>query len=286
MSTSFPKFADELAVHPGGYHYGYGRTDPSLSTEWFSQRLVQCPGPYLDFLSEIGPGRFFSGALALFSAEPQGDIDSWTERLPRKSPAEFFAIGYDGTTEGCYCLKNSGTDESVYWHSWETGETRPCSPKFINWIEQSPSKLFNHSVYAGYKKIKNLERVRKIIEDRRAFAVRLLSYEKELVRPPGKEQDFLPRYNRVICSVHKHSESSLKQLTFEVRRIGSPVGTDNVQYVTVSLPDFAAGQEISVEAFAFDPFNVPFEEISVDYTPEIDLGSPMRVRYAELRQYL
>lgn len=285
MST-FPKFADELAVHPGGYHHSYGRVDRSLFAEWFSQRSVQCPRPYLDFLSEIGPGRFFSGGLDLLSVEPGGDLDLWTEKLPSKARAHFFAIGYDGTTEGCYCLRRSVTDDAVYWHNWETGETAQCSPKFFDWIEHSPSKLFNDSAYAGYKKIKSLEQVREIIKQRKAFEVRLLSFDKKLVRPPGKENDFLPRYNRVICGICKRNASDLGQLTFEVRRTGSSVGTDNVQQVTISLPAFAVGQEITVEAFAFDPFNVPFGEIILDYTPEVDLGSPKRARYAELKQYL
>jgi hypothetical protein len=72
----------------------------------------------------------------------------------------------------------------------------------------------------------------------------------------------------------------------KVRRKGSSVGADNVEQVTVSLPYFAAGQEVTVDAFAFDPFNVPFEGIVVDYTADIDLSSPMRSRYAELKPYL
>jgi hypothetical protein len=286
MSYLFPKFSRELLAHPGGYHDSYGRVDRLLATKWFSQRAVHCPDSYLDFLSEIGPGRFFSGGLTLFAAEPFGEIDRWTERLPSGIGVDLIAIGYDGTTEGCYCLKNSGTDDAVYWHNWETGVAQPFGRTFVDWIEESPSELFNSSVYSGYKKIKNLERVLEIIEQRRGFEVRLLFFEKQLVRPPGKEKDFLPRYNRVTCAIRKRVETGLAQLTFEVRRTGSSVGADNVQHVTVSLSEFGVGQEITVDAFAFDPFNVPFERIVVDYTPDIDLGSPKRSRYAELAQYL
>jgi hypothetical protein len=286
MSDSFPKFSSELAAHPGGYHHGYGRVDRLLATKWFSQRSVHCPSSYLDFLSEIGPGKFFAGGLILFLVDPQGEIDRWTERLPVEIRSHFFVIGYDGTTEGCYCLKSSGTDNAVYWHNWEMGVAEPYGRSFVNWIEQSPSELFNSSVYSGYKKIKNLEKVHEIIEQRRAFDVRLLSFEKKLVRPPGKEKDFLPRYNRVTCAVRKRSETGLNQLTFKIHRKGSSVGADNVQHVTVSLPDFAAGQEVSVDVFAFDPFNVAFEGIVVDYTVDIDLRSPTRSHYAELKPYL
>src|SRR5579862_7293292 len=104
MSVSFPKFSHELALHPGGYHHGYGRVDLLLAGKWFQQRSVNCPDSYLNFLCEIGPGRFFSGGLTLFSVEPQGELDQWTGRLPPLIRASLFVIGYDGTTEGCYCL--------------------------------------------------------------------------------------------------------------------------------------------------------------------------------------
>jgi hypothetical protein len=286
MSASFPKFSRELASHQHGYHRPYGRIDRTLALKWFSQRSLVCPESYLDFLCEVGPGKFFSGALTLFAVEPQAELDRWTDQLPAETRADFFAIGYDGTTEGCYCLKSSGNDEALYWHNWETGETALYDPTFLNWIERSPSQLFNETAYSGYKKIKSPEKVHEIIEQRRAFEVSLVAYEKKLVRPPGQEKDFLPRYNRVTCTIRKRSESELKQLTFIVRRTGSAVGADNRQPVTLSLPELGVGEQVTVDVFAFDPFNVRFEDIVLDYTADIDLGSPTRSQYAELRPYL
>jgi hypothetical protein len=285
MSATFQRFVCELTEHPGGYHQPYGRTDRSVATEWFVQRSITCLPSYLDFLSEVGPGRYFAGQLELFEVEPGGRVDRMTKEMGDESQT-YFAIGYDGTTAGCYCLKRSGTEGTVYWCDYEASVIHPYRSSFVDWIEQSPQELFSQSVYAGYKRIKDIDQVNRVIEERRGLEVRLLRFDKHLIRPPKKENDFLPRYHRIVCEVRKNKESSLKQLTFKLRRTGSPVGADNVQYVTIDLPDFAVGQNVTVEAFAFDPFNVPFEGIVVDYSPEIDLGSPTRARFAELKPHL
>ena len=285
MSARFPRFVCELKEHPGGYHQTYGRTERSVAAEWFAQRSIPCLPSYLDFLSEVGAGRFFSGQLELFEAEPGGRVDRMTNEMGDGSHT-YFAIGYDGTTAGCYCLKRSGTEETVYWCDYETGAIRSHRSSFVDWIEESPKELFSQVVYAGYKRIKDIDQARRVIEGRKSFEVRLLRYDEQLVRPPKKENDFLPRYHQIVCEVRKNKQSSLTQLTFKVRRTGSSVGADNVEYVTVNLPDFAVGQSVAVEVFAFDPFNCPFKEIVIDYSPEIDLGSPARARFAELKPYL
>src|SRR6266404_122551 len=106
-SLSFPRFVRELKDHPApGYHTIYGQVDRLTATAWFGQRLVCCPQPYLDFLNDIGSGSFFAGSLVLFSIESPGSlIDITTNRLPEDERARFVVIGYDGTTEGCYCLR-------------------------------------------------------------------------------------------------------------------------------------------------------------------------------------
>jgi hypothetical protein len=286
MGVSFPKFSRELAIHQGGYHRPYGPIDRALALEFFSQRSLVCPDSYLDFVCEIGPGRFFAGSLTLFPIQAQGELDRWTEQLRVEANADFFAIGYDGTTDGCYCLRSLGGDEALYWHGWEAGETALYDSSFANWIEQTPSQLFSEKSYAAYRPIANPEKVQEVIEQRKAFDVSLVNYDKKLVRPPGKEKAFLPRYNRITCAVRKRQESALKQLTFVVRRTGSSVGADNRQHVTITLPEFEVGQQATVEAFVFDPFNVRFEDIVVEYTADIDLASPTRSQYAELKPYL
>jgi hypothetical protein len=284
-NTLFPNFARELELHPGGYHRTYGRVGLSQAMDWFAKRSINCPQPYLDFLSEIGPGSYFSGGLVLFDVEPGGVLDRATGKLSDAVSADFFACGYDGSTEGCYCLRRNGAD-SVYWFNWQTGHTQLEQESFRAWIEEAPGKLFNKTVYAGYKRIKDIAGIFRVVEERKRYQIRLLQADKTLVRPPGHEKDLLPRYNRLVCGVRKLEESQLRQLTFTVCRIGSPVGNDNVQYVTAVLPEIVPGEEVKVETYAFDPFNVPFEEIVINYSPEIDLGSPMRVRFAEIKDYL
>jgi hypothetical protein len=278
-------FARELVEHTGGYHQTYGQVDRADALKWFAQRSLRCPRTYLDFLSEIGPGNYFSGGLVLFEVELGGLVDQVTEKLGCDG-SDYLAIGYDGTTDGYYCMKNSETDEAVYWYDSETKAIGPHHRSFVEWVEECPRTLFSHSVYAGYKRIKDLAQVRRVIRERMSFDVRLLRYDRQTVRPPKKEKDFLPRYHRIICLVRKNNNSSLGQLTVKVCRTGSSVGADNVQYVTIDLPDFLAGQEKEVEVFVFDPFNLPFKDIVIDYSPQIDLSSPSRARFVELKPYL
>jgi hypothetical protein len=285
-SLSFPRFVRELKDHPApGYHTIYGQVDQLTATAWFAQRLVRCPQPYLDFLNDIGSGSFFAGSLVLFSIESPGSlVDIATNRLPENERARFFAIGYDGTTEGCYCLSRAGIDKAVYWHNWGAKSTHAHGADFVQWIENCPEELFSKTVYAGYKKIRDFASVCGVVRERGHFGVRLLHYDQQLVR--REQKDLLPRYNRIVCGVRKHQTSRLNKLTFKAVRSGSSVGLDNVEYVTIDLPDFPVGEEITVESWVCDPFNVPFRELVIDYSPEIDLSSPMRVRFAELKEYL
>jgi hypothetical protein len=286
--SSFPRFSRELKDHPGpGYHTIYGQTDRLVAGQWFKERSIQCLPSYLDFLSDVGTGRFFAGSLEVFAAvSSKSPVDAVTSELAEEDRSKFFAIGYDGTTEGCYCLNRESVDDRVYWHNWETGTTEAYRANFVQWIEDCPDELFNRTAYAGFKKIRDMAGIQRVLRERENFEVRLLSYDKQLLRPPGKQKDFLRGYNRIVCGIRKHGDSWLTCLTLKVCRLGSPVGANNVEYVTFPLPEFAAREEVRVEAFVFDPFNVPFREMVIDYSPEVDLKSPMRVSFAELKEYL
>jgi len=288
LNSRFPRFTRELSQHSAlGYHALFGPVDRIADTAWFGQQLICCPVPYVDFLNEIGPGRFFAGDLVLFpTAGAEASVQQVTKKLPETVRSRFFAIGYDGTTEGCYCLIRTGDDNCVYWHNWGMQTTALHHPDFIEWIENSPNELFNKAVYAGYKTIKDISGALGIVKERCKFEVRLLEYDKQLVRPPGKEKDFLPRYNRIVSGVRKYAASPLEQLTLKVRRLGTTVGEDNIQYVTLDVSGVPVDMETRLEAYVFDPFNLPFESINIDYSPEIDLSSPMRARYAEIKVYL
>jgi hypothetical protein len=77
-------------------------------------------------------------------------VDAVTSELAEEDRSKFFAIGYDGTTEGCYCLNREGVDDRVYWHNWETGTTEAYRANFVQWIEDCPDELFNRTAYAGF----------------------------------------------------------------------------------------------------------------------------------------
>jgi hypothetical protein len=217
---------------------------------------------------------------------PPNGLATVTNQLSDSERNRFFAIAHDGTTDGCYCLNRLGADETVYWHGWEIGETALDHSGSAQWIENSPKELFRPNVYAGYKQIRDIAGVRRIVKERAGFEVQLLHDDRELVRPPGEEKDFLPRYHRTVYGVRKLQDSSLRQLSFKVHGAGSPVGIDKVAYVTIDLPNFPVGEQIRVGAFYVRPFNRPFKEIVEHYSPEVDVHSASRVHFAEWKEYL
>jgi hypothetical protein len=54
----------------------------------------------------------------------------------------------------------------------------------------------------------------------------------------------------------------------------------------LSFPAFSRELAEHSEAFVFDPFNRPFEEIVVQYSPDVAINSASRVHFAELKAYL
>jgi hypothetical protein len=285
---AFPDFYRELQQHSApGYHVSSGAIDTVFAAHWSTTRSIRLPSPYLEFLGVFGPGRYFAGSLILFPLEEQpGKIDRITARLPEADRAKFFAVGYDGTTEGCYCLDRTGVSSAVFWHSFETSETASIHPDFHQWIEHCPTQLYSDDIYKGYRDVRDVMGVRNVIKERSGFEVRLVKAEPIKVRPPGHEEDFLPRYHRLVVGITKHEESQLRKLTFAVLRSGSAIGLRNIEYVTIDLPEVAKGTEVTCDAYVFDPFNLPFVHFEIIYDPEIDLSSNMRVRYEEIKDLL
>ena len=284
----FPKFSSELRQHAApGYHVASGPLDVAFALDWFATHAIRCPKAFLEFLTAFGAGRFFDGDLIIFPpGHGKGTIKEATAQLPEADRDTYFAIGYDGTTEGRYCLDRSGEKGSVFWHSFEAGETVILHPDFVDWIEECPGQLFNEQVYAGYRKVRDIAGVRQVIRERAAFEVRMLSADSTKMRPPGHEKDFLPRYHHLVLGIRKLQESRLPKLTVSVARTGSSIGSDNVTYLTIDLCDFPVGTEITQDVFAFDPFNLPFQRIEVIHVPEIDLSKPMRTMFKEIKDFL
>ena len=196
------------------------------------------------------------------------------------------AIGYDGTTEGFYCLSTNSKDEAVYWFNRPGKSVTLEHTNFYHWIESCPSRLFDAKVYAGYKSIKDMASVMTVIEERRKFMVELLGYRHELVKPPFRPGDGLPRFNLLKLRITKLKESDLGTLTIKFRRVGSKIGDSNIEYVTVDVPDMPVDGTCEVGAYLFDPFNLPFEAIVSCYGPTINLNTNMRVKYKEIVNFL
>jgi hypothetical protein len=288
VATAFPKFAKELLAHAApGYHRRDGVIGQADAVRWFETRGIHPPNAYLEFLATIGPGRYFAGSLELFAPAPAGSrIDTWTGELPSDVRERLFIFGYGGTTEGDFCLSRTGADDAVYWHSCETGEVEREHDDFVRWIESQPRKLFRESSYAAYRPVRDPAGIAAVVRERSLFRVRLVEFDRKLARPPGHEKDLLSRYHRLRVAVRKAEASALERLTMRVRRLGSRVGADNVTHVALDVAAVPVGVETVVTAWAFDPFNVAFESLEIEFEPEIDLRSPSRTCFVEIRDYV
>jgi hypothetical protein len=202
------------------------------------------------------------------------------------SSEAIFPFGYNGTTESCYCLDATSARDEVYWFSWEERVKRSFSVGFQDWIEAKPKQLFNKQVYAGYKQLTNVDALVSLMDQRAAFTVRLVDFDKRMQRPPDKPDDTLPRYNKLKLEVIKKRPVTIPVLTAIVVRVGSKVGAANVEYVTFPVNDIPVGVPTIRECYVFDPFNVPFTNIEIKFNPVVDLGSKIRVRFKELSPLL
>ncbi|MGO8968847.1 MAG: SMI1/KNR4 family protein [Myxococcaceae bacterium] len=260
----FETFKRELLTHDApGYHNCFHRPEVAVVEAWFRARNLDPSPSYLDFLAQIGPGRYFAGHLEIhpLTAEQGSPRSLETELKALKEMAEmieeplpWLPFGYDGTTEMSYCLKATGKSDSVYWFSWEDGSSRVLAPTFANWLEAQPSELFSKRSYAGYKKLTHIPAFEAVMRERAAFSLRLLRYDPRLQKQ--EPTDFFARYHRITLEVTKARSVSIDRLTFMARRLGSKYGPDNVHYVSVPVGDVAVGIPTVVECFVFDPFNV------------------------------
>ena len=289
---AFEKFRKEISLHSAkGYHKAYGRIDRSQITTHFAVHHWSPPKEYADFLATIGPGRYFAGALVFFpldrGTENVHSVLEVTNQLEDVGSKTSLGIGYDGTTEGCYCVsKRNQGDKAVYWYSWNDGVTTTVNESFVRFVESAPTELYSEKIYAGFRTPGDTKKIREVIAQRQAFEVRVVSFDMQLTCKPDKPDAFLPRYNRVVLSVTKEAPSNLAKLTIKVLRRGSKIGTDNVEYVTIDVSRLPVGVATAVEAYVFDPFNLPFDKIESAYDPEIDLSDPRRVRFKEIEDYL
>jgi len=275
----FERFKRELSAHLAkGYHV----VKPAVGT-WAGD--FQCAS-YSRFLAEIGGGSFFAGSLILFApghddqAKQAADTD-----LVAAGIDEGFACGYDGTTSGFYYLSRSGGC-AVYWMEWGATESTVVAADFGTWIERTPDTHFDAEIYRAFRPVRFPDEVARVVSERMKFEVQLVNFSPELVRPPGKQNDLLPRYHPVNLRVTKRHTSPLTQLTALMYREGSEVGLDNVQAVTVEVGSMPPGESRTLQAYVFDPFNLPFIAMRCLFTLAIDLSNPNRVRFEEIRKYL
>lgn len=273
----FPIFKDELKNHDAN---GYHLMTPIMGDVVDSYYNEE----YLLFLKSIGPGIFYAGSLQIFSPNDKR-LEQLNSEFDESISNQFLAIGYDGTTEGCFALNKNKDDNGIYYiNRKQPNDVTKLSKSFYEWIENTPNVYYDPRLYKGFGKIKDLDKIREVISDRKVVKVKLSSYTKDLIAKPDAEKKYLKRYNKLIFEVELSRPISLQELTVKMFRTGSSVGDDNIEYVTLNIDRNRHNQ--NVEAYLFDPFNVPFNEIVCLYNPEINLNSRMRLKYKEILPFL
>lgn len=287
--NKFKCFMNELAVHNApGYHALKAKVSSEVLSDWFKNKGWKPHVNYFDFMKEFGPGVYFAGLLTIFDLEGGTalSIDSVTRCINNQGCCDLFAFGYDGTTDGCYCLRAEDEADAVYWWSWESASRSVVAKSFVSWVESLPLELYSEASYDGYRRLINVDEIQKIVAQRSAFQVNIFKYDKNLQRPPGHEDDYLPRYNMVELEILKRRSTTIEFLTVIIRRIGSRVKNDNMAYISIPVADIPEGIPTRRICYVFDPFNCPFESICVDFDPSIDLNSKMRANYKEIKHLL
>lgn len=276
-SLVFREFENELMKHSAnGYH---------LIVAVGDEIIEGCDNiEYLRFLKSIGSGAFYGGALQIFS--PNDDkFRQFNEELEEPLAEQFLVIGYNGTTEGSFAVKRKGGDSSIYYMNREQpSDITMLSNSFYQWIENSQNEFYDSKLYKAFSNIKEIEKIREVIAERRAIKLDLKYFNENLEAKPNAEKQYLKRYNRLIFEIELTRPVLLQKVTVKMLRTGSSIGDDNIEYVTLSI-DRDKNKQI-VEAYLFDPFNLPFDKIVSLYNPEINLNSRMRTKYKEILEFL
>lgn len=288
MTGRFPKFEHELVEHAGpGYHVRGPRIAAKEARSDLATLGIDPPEAYLSFLENFGPGKYFAGALVIYPVCAESEcVLSLARDNPELLALGAFPIGYDGTTEGCYCLSRVNGTQEVSWFRWSADALHSEAPDFEAWIEAQPAALFRAKTYAAYREPRDPASIAGIVEQRGAVDVRLLDFGRKTEVGPGMPAGSYPRHHRLVLGVTKRRAVDLRSLTIHVLREGSEHGERNVDLVTLDISGVPVGVETVITAFSFDAFNRDFERITIRHDPEIDLRSPRRVRFAEISPFL
>jgi hypothetical protein len=218
----FEKFKKEIKDHDAkGYHEVEKIIDqkiPKFNNE-----------PYYYFLNEIGYGSFFDRDLIIFNPISE-DLEQMLKILNLSNFFDKLPFATNGTNDGFFVIENFNKSK-VFWYNLADNILEEVSEEFIKWIESLPKKLFNKDSYKAYKEIKNLDGIKKIIEERARFKVELIKYDLKLTNDPSEtEMFYLKRYNKITIKITKLAESNLKFLTFQILRLGSDIRAENIEY--------------------------------------------------------
>ncbi len=284
--NTYTKFLKELRDHPArGYHVPIGPLDTGVAMPDFAQS-------YIEFLKTVGPGFFFAGALKFYHPSKtypphlNESVHSARRHMASGQHMNLLPIGDCGVFSEILCVETNATSSALFLYDIHSDSSRALSRDFHGWVEAQPRKLFRRKSYKAFGPVKDPGAIERITEERRSFQVQLLAFDKDLVRPPGQEADFLPRHTRIVLRLEKCRDASLDTLTISVFRAGSEIGIMNREFISIDVSQMKTGESRQIETFAFDPFNLPFDDVQLTIDNSIDLTSPTRVRYKEIASFL
>jgi len=274
-----------LSKGANGYHYIYKKYDDSVES-FFLMSGYEPNNHYIDFIKNIGVGRFYDGLLIFFEVNGNDSLIKTSDRINEQFNTNIIIIGYDGTSSGYYCLKNSKQDNAIYWISSDDGQIGLVNHSFSDWLDKTTVELFDHKSYAGFKQIKNLDAILDVIEQRKKIIVKLEKYGKDLVKLPGREKVLLARYSKLWLNIEIKEQINIEKLTIRFRRTGNKYEDRNIQYLTIDISNLNINQATEFTGYIFDSYAVPFDKIICLYKPEIDLGSKNRSMFKEILDFL
>jgi hypothetical protein len=147
VGTLFKQFKEEIKRHgEGGYH----SINPALADRGLWDELNKgLNTAYTEFLTQIGTGNFYAENLQLFAIGYKR-FKQYNSYPQEAGYTDYIAIGYDGTTEGCFWLKKDSSDTSVHWFNYPAQEVSMLYKDFTNWIEHTPQEMLNENAFKAY----------------------------------------------------------------------------------------------------------------------------------------
>ncbi|MCB1044466.1 MAG: hypothetical protein KDC35_16100 [Acidobacteria bacterium] len=276
VKPAFTVFLRELASHgEGRYHVQFGRFSRPHVISYFKTFQAKPTESYLQFMDQIGPGKFFGGKLTIF--QPGRGIFGSRDLVPFVElwHTGLMPVGKLGLGTVCVCLPRDGSDRAMLL-DMSNGATSELGD-FESWIENCVARLFE-PVHYELTRPRMHDHLKAAEYERSKFVVKLESFDIRACR-----EQAMSRFHKAVFRVQKLMPSFMEQLTVKVVRVGSVLGADNANFVTLDVANLTEKQWSAIECYVFDPFHLPFDSLISAFTPRIE--SEFVGLYPEIRAF-